>query len=490
MLNASVGSPEATPPPAGPPLSAAVWRWGQRALWAALLGGLALALLAAWRRPDWVLLLPAALAGLGVGAVLFRYPVLNLSVLLGGFVLAVNSDQGIQVTEVLYGLYYYAYLLHWYGSRFLTGDRFARTVLDRVVAVLIVAGGGLGVLSGLIFGAPLGLLRGDLTAFLMLALYFPVKELCRTYRRGPEIIVGVLLWLGLFLSVNTFRLFREVIHSATIGWQVADVRFGSVETLILVACFALLVFLLFARRWWERVGLLGLFLFVLGALLLTRGRTFWVAFAFGLVLLLVLLRGPQRVRLVGLAAVGTAALTAVTFLFFGRVADLILSGTLNRMEMIGSGTRDVSLLSRIVEWRAVWDYIVANPILGYGFGTEYRYFDILVLGTLEKGFIHNGYLAAWFKIGVFGLALLLFWWGAALVAAYRAYRSGLVPERHRAFALVAFVSLAALALAANASIFFAVMDHLFTFALLTGLVSGLVQRCDAAAVPARPRAAL
>jgi O-antigen ligase len=456
------------------PLSEAVWRWGQRSLGAGLLGGLALIFVVAWRFPEATLLLPVVVIGLGAGTVLFKHPELNLAVLLSGFVLAVNSDPGIQVTEVVYGLYYYAYLFHWYGTRLLAGSRIARSPLDHMVAVFIVAGGVLGVGTALLFGTPIGLLRGDLTAFLMLALYFPVKELCRTYHRGPEIVVGVLLWLGVFLSWQTFRLFRGAVQSAVVAWQVADVRFGAVETLILIACFSSLILLLYATRWRERGGLLSVLLFALGALILTRGRTFWVAFALGVGLLLVLLRGRQRIRLVVLTVLGGAGLVTVALLFFGQVADLIFSGTLNRLTMIN--TQDISMQARFVEWRAVWERIVANPILGYGFGTTYEHFDILSLATLVKGFVHNGYLATWYKLGVFGLLLLLLCWGRALFDAIRVYRDERVPERHRAFVLIAFVSLITLALAANASIFFLVMDQIFAFALLTGLVSGLVQR--------------
>src|SRR5690606_31321423 len=153
----------------------AVWCWGQRVLWVGLLGGLALVLLVAWHRPDVVILLPAVLAGLCLGVLLFRYPVLNLTVLLSSFVLVVSSDEGIQVTEAIYGVYYYFYIFHWYGVRFAAGARIVRTPLDRAIALFITAGGLLGLGTGIIFGAPLGLLRGDLTAFLMLALYFPVK---------------------------------------------------------------------------------------------------------------------------------------------------------------------------------------------------------------------------------------------------------------------------------------------------------------------------
>lgn len=443
-------------------------------LWGGLGLGLGGALVLAWKAPELLGLLPLAILMLAAGLVLFRYPTANLTVVLAGFVFAVNSDPGIQVTELIYGLYYYAFVFYWYGDRLRRGIPFVRTTLDRSLALFIVGGGSLGVVTGVLLGAPLDLLRGDLTAFLMLALYFPVKELCRTHRYGPEIIIGVLLWLGLFLSIHTFYLFRTVVQSATLAWQVADVRIGAIEALLLVACFTSLVLLLFTSRWRLRVGLLGLLLLLLGALILTRGRAFWVAFALGVGLFFLLLPNRQRTRLVGLTVVGTAGLVVVAFLFFGQIAELIFSGTLNRIMMIEA--QDTSIQARFTEWRAVWDVIAANPILGYGFGSMYKHFDLVTFTSYEKHFVHNGYLAAWFKIGVLGLALLLFCWARVLFDAYRVYRNSRVPEQHRAFVLIAFVSLTMLALTTNTAIFFLVMDQIFAFALLAALVGGLFQR--------------
>lgn len=463
-----------------------MWRWGERALWAGLVGGIVLALLLAWRAPQFLFLLPAAVVGLAAATVLFRHPTLNLAVVLGGFVFAVSSDPGIQVTEAVYGLYYYAFILYWYGLRLAARQPIARTSLDRAVALFIIGGVVLGIGSGLVFGAPLSLLRADLTAFLMLALYFPVKELCRTHRYGPEIVIGAMLGIGLYLSFNTFVLFRGVLRSATVAWQVADVRFGAVEALIFISCIIALALVLVARRRSHQVGLIGIFLFVLAALVLTRGRTYWVALVLAVGLFLLLLRGSQRARFIALSVAGLGGLAGVTFLFFGQAADLLFSGTLNRITMISS--QDISMQARFFEWRAVWAYISANPVLGYGFGTTYSHFDILSNATYVKGFIHNGYLAVWYKLGLFGLIVLLFVWGRSLLSAYRLHRSDDVSRRHRAFALTAFISLTTLALTANTAIFFLVMDQIFAFALLVGLVSGLAQRADAPAPRRAPSA--
>ena len=454
-----------------------MWRWGQRALGSALGAGIALTFFVAWQAPEAAPFIPVALLGLGAVAFLSRYPLVNLGVVLAGFAFAINSDEGLQAPEVLYGLYLYTYLLLWYTGRLLRGERFIFSGTDRVAVLLIFGGGLLGTVTGVLLGADLGAMRGDLTAFFILALYFPAKEACRCARRGPEIIVFALIGLGVFLGVQNLVVFRSIIASADLAWKVADARFPATEALIMVSTFGVLFLLLAVERWRSRAALAGLLLFMLASLVLTKGRTFWVAFAFGTVLSLLFLGGRQRYRLVLMTTVGSAALLVVTVTFFGQLADLIFSGTLNRLASLeGATNQDISLIGRFVEWSALWDYIVQNPIVGYGFGSTFRFYNIIETATVDRTFTHNGFLGAWFKLGLFGLIVLLVLWVRAMWDAFQVQRDAARPARYHSYALISLISLAALALAANASIFFIYMNQLFPFALLAALASGLRQR--------------
>lgn len=451
--------------------------WGMRALVATLASILFALLGLAWYAPEALPFVPIALVGLCAVAVLSRYPFANLGVVLASFVFAVNSDVGLQVSEVLYGLYLYAYIVLWYVRRLLRGERILFNATDRAALLFIVGGTLLGTAMALVFGASLSDLRSDLTAFLVLALYFPVKEACRCAPRGPDLIVYAMIGLGIFLGIQNIVVFRSIISSATLAWQVADARFAATEALIMIGSSGVLFLLLDANRWHHRLGLLALLLFMLASLILTKGRTFWMAFAFGTVLSLLFLGGRQRFRLIFLTTVGSAVLVLITVTFFGQLADLVFSGTLKRLATLqGASSQDHSLIARFVEWNALWDFIVRNPILGHGFGTTYRFYDIIDVGTVDRTFTHNGYLGAWFKLGIFGLLVLLFLWVRGIWDAIVVYRAGTLSERHRTYALLSIVSLAALALAANASIFFIYMNQLFPFALLTGMASGLRQR--------------
>ena len=95
----------------------AVTRWGNLTLRGALGAGLVVTLALAWVAPAYLPLLIGGLVALPVLAWLFQHPTLNLVVVLAGFSTTLTSDHGIQPSEIAYGLYYYLFLLHWYGQR-------------------------------------------------------------------------------------------------------------------------------------------------------------------------------------------------------------------------------------------------------------------------------------------------------------------------------------------------------------------------------------
>lgn len=468
------------PPPLDHPSAGDILRWGNVLLWTGLGASLLLTFALAWRTPAYVPFLPIAIAGVIGGCLLFQRPALNLTVLLASFALVLSNDEGIQVEEVLYGLYYYAFLLYWYGKRLLEREPFVRSRTDW--AIVLFGGGGLlaGIGLGFLFGGSASLIRWEATAFAMVWLYFPIKEFCRQERYGPEIILGVLLWLGVFVAVRNLLNFREIILAATEVWQVSDARPGLNDMQLLIPGLATLVLLLYERDWLRRLLLLGGFLLFTSGLVLAKSRGFWIDFAFGVFLLVVLLRGRHRWRLILLIVVGSGTMLALVFTFFGPLADLVIAGTLKRFDTLGSAfTQDRSLINRFIESGAVWDGIKKNPFLGYGFGTTFSYFDINFLTTRTKAFIHNGYLALWFKLGLGGLLVLLFSWASAVWHSLKVYRAEAVPTSHRVLALIGAVTLLSLVPSFSTSNPFMLMDQVLMFAVLLAFAGGLYQRYHA-----------
>ena len=135
-------------------------RWGNVALMAALMGSLGIVGLVTWNAPDLTIFLPVVLLALSAGVILFTKPRFNFIVWLGAFALLFSSEKGIQLHEVVYGLYFYTYLAHWYIRRlFLYNRPIVHGRTDIAFGLWLGLGLSLGVGLSLLFGADLTRIR-------------------------------------------------------------------------------------------------------------------------------------------------------------------------------------------------------------------------------------------------------------------------------------------------------------------------------------------
>jgi O-antigen ligase len=120
--------------------------------------------------------------------------------------------------------------------------------------------------------------------------------------------------------------------------------------------------------------------------------------------------------------------------------------------------------------------IKVNPILGYGMGVSYRVFDIIRDVTFVKSFVHNGYVALWFKFGLWGLGMMLFFLGSLIRRGYRSFRAEQAQMIYRLVGLAALACFAALFVSALTSNPFFRNDTTFIYGTLSGIVGGCYSR--------------
>ncbi len=460
------------------PQTADLERWGMGLLWAGLLGGVAGALTLAWLAPALTLFVPLAIVGAVVVVVLFRFPALNLGVVLVGYVVLITTSPGIQVTEAIYGLYYLAYLAHWYGVRLLLHrEQLIRSRVDWAAAFLIVFGLFGGAALGLAMGARPEDWVGEVLTFLMVLFYFPIKDACSRYRYAPDLVFASMLWYGVFVAFRNALGFREALESAARLIEISGARAALNEVHLLVGVLSMLIFLVTAYRWRTRVLLLFPFLFFVAALLMTKARGFWVDALFGILILFFLLSTRERGRLLIFSIGGLVLFAFLVTVVFSGIGRLLVQGVLDRFSTLETAAvADISLVNRFNETASVWEKIRVNPILGYGLGASHTYYDWVYRATLTRPFVHNGFVALWFKFGVWGLLVTVTLWVGAIWAGIKAYRSVWAPLRYRAYALSAAVSLIAILPSTNTSSPFFLDDSLLSFVMLTALCTGLYER--------------
>ena len=472
---------------------AATWQWGQRLLIGILCCGLLLVTLVAWWAPEYIPLVPALLIGLTAAWYTLQKPLANLCTVLALFVLVADYEEGIQITEVLYGLYYLGFLAYWFGARtFLYRERILHDPEDKALFLFLVLITAYVPLTVLLGGRMTGLLS-EWTALSMLAFYFPVKEACVRYRSGTRIMLLVVAWIFLFAAGRNLLIYQQILSGAIQFWQVEKGRVITNDGLLMTASLGSLAFLIFARKGWQQIVLLGLFLIFAISLILTQSRAFWVAFLVGALVLFLLVDRRYKGRLAILAVSGVTGVAVIGLVFFSDLLPIIIGGLVARFSSLSTAaSSDISLVNRFYETAAVWEYIKVNPIVGHGMGYPYPFFSAIEKYTRYDAFIHNGYISLWYKFGIAGLALMLFAWARTAWKGVMAFRQDHATVTVRVGGLAAAISLIAYTLPANTSNPFFLSDATLLFALLMGIAGGTYRRArlDAESAAAREKAGI
>lgn len=473
------------------PTPQALWNWGRLVVGAGFGLGLALVLYLVRAAPAALPYLPAVLVGGIIAWNLFQRPLLNLGVVLAGFVLVTAHTKGINVLEVFYGLYALGFLAHWFVTRlFFYRERIVDTPEAGALFVFLVCVSTVSIGLSLLYGAHPGLILSEWTALVMLGFFFPVREACVRYRHGAVVILVCLAWIGLFVAVRNGLEYRAGLNSAKYLFQILRGRVITNDNLLMAVSLFSLTFLVFAERWRHRLLLLVGFLLAFGSLLVTQSRALWVSFFFGAFMLLLFVRGRQRKRLVAFGLVGAGGLLGLGFLFIGDVLLVIIGGLIERAATLGAGTSDFSVQTRVVEASGAFAHIVQNPVLGHGLGVPFRFFDIENQVTVERTFIHNGYVSLWYRFGLWGPALFLFFWFRVLGRGLAVFRQSGAWSVLRLSGLAATVTLAAFLLSTNTSNPFFLKDTTLLFGVIAGLACGAYARArHTAGRPGEGRAA-
>lgn len=431
----------------------------------------------AWKLQPVLPFYPLVLLAIPATVYLFRHPFLNLAVALGLFVIVSGNTEGIQATEILYGLYYMAFLAHWFATRLIANREriFGRPEDTAAFAFLVLAT--LWIPLTFVFGGDVRSMLSEWTALLFIGFYFPIKEACARYENGIQVVVGLLLWIALFAAVRNVFMYRAALADAEYAWQIVSGRVWMNDTLLMVTSIVAATLLIYVQKAWLRVALGGIFLVVFLGLLLTQSRTMWVAFGLGCLLVFVFADRDRKKFLLAVGAGVLAVTVVIGFVFFSEYIDLIFLALVDRFASLGDAfTSDLSLINRVQESEAVLEKVVRNPVIGHGMGVPFRFHDLTHMGTVERTFIHNGYVSLWYKFGLLGLGFVLFFWLRSVWNGRTAFRKSTIASIPATVGLATAVALACMIITANTSNPFYLGDTTMTFGILTGLAAGARER--------------
>lgn len=436
-----------------------------------------------WKAPHLVIYLPVVLLAGITFFVLFSRPLANLCGVLMGFVALTDYEAGIQVLEVIYGMYFISFLVYWFLRRlFIEKKQLISSFEDRTILLLLILVTCYLPISFLFNGYPQGIFS-EWIAFTLLAFYFPVKEAIKEHEHGAKIVLLSILVIGLFVGIRNMIFYQGVLSNATQAWQVAKGRVATNDNLLMVTSIYALVLFTYARSLKTQTFFLSTFLLFFTGLILTQSRAYWIAFVFGAFVMFLWVGRQQKRRILLITLTGLASVLLIGFIFLQDLFFLIFGGIIDRLLTLQTATTaDISLVNRFRETAAAWAQVVKNPILGYGMGVPYVFFDIAHGSTDVDAFIHNGYLSLWYKYGILGLGLMLVFWFGSIRKGYKAFKTASASYEVRITGLIASSTLIAFMLTTITSNPFFLNDTLFIFALLTGMAAGAHERAKNTAI--------
>lgn len=316
---------------------------------------------------------------------------------------------------------------------------------------------------GLLNGASAYAAFGEITYYAGVFVYFAFRYYMDNALFQKSLIFLIFLILSYVLARNAYY-YQEIIMQAYLPWQVEKARVASNEVLILFFSTLCTVAFVYLNDFKYKIAALLFLGIAVASLVLTQSRGYWLAYAIAFFLTFLLVKRRKKIQMALYFSAILILVIGIAKIYFSTYFDLIITALILRFESIATSTQaDISVLERIDESTTVLSKIFMNPIAGYGLGTEYIKFIYFERIHISTSYIHNGYLAAWFKFGLFGLLLILGICISIFRSAYKIFREN-NKIVHKILSLTIIATLAGMMFVNNTSPQFLAFD---SFLLLT-----------------------
>ncbi len=447
--------------------------WGNRGLLAGLIFGILVLLLFIWSYSSYLIVLPAAIL-LGIsGCILLHHPLRALALTLLGFFLILKKDIDIALLEIVFHAYLVGYLGYWFISRaFFYKDTILKDAADWLFFFYLVYTTSTLYLT-FVFKGHFGIAISEWMPMTVFAIYFPIKEACYRYENAVRVITASFCALALALVALNFYEYYTDLTSAVELWRIAEERVRSNELLMMVMVVGLGVHVIYAPSWKYRIISIGLLIPFITGVLITQSRALWVATALGGFITFLVSDAKQRRRLILLATGGFMAVLLVGSLFLREYFLLVATSLLDRFSSLQTATsQDISLINRFSEWSAAWEAIKLSPVLGHGYGVQFRFFDLTREVTMVKSHIHSVYIGVLYRHGLIGLTLIGAFYVMTLKKAFFLAKFEETPFQDKLLAIAGLSCMISISLAASTESLLLVDPGTMTIALVTGLIAG------------------
>ncbi|MCY4159893.1 MAG: O-antigen ligase family protein [Bacteroidetes bacterium] len=394
-----------------------------------------------------------------------------------GFVLMASNETGFQAIEIAYAAYLLVLLMTWLlRHAFFDPEKILTEKADWALAIFLGLLPVTLILTG-VFQGEFRIAASELLSLSMLLIYFPVKHTVAYHKLGPKIILVTMIVMCSTVALsNTFNYASDLSNAISLS-HIAGSRVVVNDGLLMIGALMSLILLVYARGPTSVLLSISALALTFAGLIMTQSRGSWLAFLLGTLSLILLVRTPARIKLLTIGGSITLVILGVGYALIGPFLNVVLEGIIERFGSITMAfSQDLSLVNRFRETSAVFEKIIVNPLIGYGPGVSYLFYDIVHQVTHTDSFVHNGYVGLWYKYGLWGLGLVLYFWYSSIKSGLYAFRSDVSDRWARLAGLAGAVPLVALTVSTLTQNPFFLKNYLFVIALAAGLATGAGQR--------------
>lgn len=328
----------------------------------------------------------------------------TITALAGVFIRSTSEE--ISVMDIISGLLYMVTLFVWFFWMIaVKREKLIRNIGDLIILffffVLI-----LNSIVAVLNGVDILMWLREYLLFTITLFYFPV----RYYFSNKRDLITLLVILSLAILIDDFvqyyfyykKTFTELVYVFQLG---SSVRFS--QTIYTAAIAFGVLFAIYNKKFIYRLYFIMFTVFTFAALILTFSRTFWVVALINVVIIFILVKKQQKIRILLYSfVIGLVIFAGVSILLKDK-ADYLIKLVEKRFISTSELKRDPSVQTRLSEYSEVTHRIEGALLGGNGMGKPFKYFDTIKGYHITTYFVHNGYLYFAYRLGI-PLALCFF----------------------------------------------------------------------------------
>jgi O-antigen ligase len=239
-------------------------------------------------------------------------------------------------------------------------------------------------------------------------MYFPIRYAFSAQKD----ITRLLIVSAISVTGASFYIFYGYylgLSDLSYAYQLASTDRSMLNVLTVGAVFGLTMIFASQNRF-HKILLLGYTGIVIFGLVFSFARTNYVLLILATGLLFLFIPFRKKIELGRILTVVAAIGIIALFTILGDFSDIFVKLITDRFKSSSKGMKDISLVSRAVEYQVALDNIKDFPIGGNGMAKKISFINPIYALSMHVPHIHNGYLTLAFEYGIpMGLVYLFFY---------------------------------------------------------------------------------